>query len=207
MPKPDLENAYSLKTPEDSRRLYGDWAETYDESFAGAMDYAAPRIVAQAFADAGGTGPVLDFGCGTGLVGEYLAQAGIGPIDGLDLSPEMLGVAQRKGVYRDLIEGNILDGLEMPDGIYAGITCSGTFTHGHVGPEAINALLQVAAPGARFAVSINAEHYRAQGFEAKFQELDGRIAGLTLREISLYGEGATGPHKDDTGLIALFKKR
>lgn len=206
MPKPDLDNAYSLKTPDDSRQLYGDWAETYDETFAEAMDYAAPRIVAQAFVDAGGAGPVLDFGCGTGLVGEHLARAGIGPVDGLDLSPEMLGVARRKGVYRDLIEGNILAGLDLPANSYAGVTCSGTFTHGHVGPDAIDVLLRLAAPRAQFALSINAEHYQAQGFAAKFDALADQIIGLDLPEVRLYGANATGPHKDDTGLIALFRK-
>lgn len=159
MPKPDLENAYDLKTTDDAKRLYADWAETYDQDFAADMDFVLPQRVAQAFADAGGAGPVLDFGTGTGLVGKALAKLGIGPVDGADLSPEMLAVARRKGVYRDLVEGDVLDGYTMPGAPYAGVVSSGTFTHGHVGPEAIDVLLTLAAPGAQFALSINGAHF------------------------------------------------
>jgi hypothetical protein len=31
----DLDEAYQIHGPKDARRLYGDWAETYDESFGG----------------------------------------------------------------------------------------------------------------------------------------------------------------------------
>jgi predicted TPR repeat methyltransferase len=206
MPKPDLDNAYSLKTAEDARRLYADWAETYDTTFAQAMDFAVPTHVAEAYVAAGGGGPVLDFGCGTGLVGAVLARLGCGPVDGTDLSPEMLEVAGRKGVYRNLIAGDVFAGLDIADGEYAGVVSSGTFTHGHVGPDALDELLRVAAPGARFALSINGVHFAAAGFAGKFAALDGRITGLTLPEVRFYGDAATGAHKDDTGMIAMFRK-
>ena len=84
--EPELKDAYALKSPEDAKRLYAAWAETYDIDFGTAQGYLTPREVVRVFADAGGCGPVLDVGAGTGLVGEGLAAAGIGPIDALDLS-------------------------------------------------------------------------------------------------------------------------
>ena len=66
MPKPDLENAYALSSLDDTRKLYADWAETYDKTFIEASDFVQPQRVAEAFVAAGGAGPVLDFGCGTG---------------------------------------------------------------------------------------------------------------------------------------------
>ncbi len=206
MPKPDLDGAYALETPEDARRLYADWAETYDSGFAVDMDFAMPARVAEHFAGAGGAGPVLDFGTGTGLLGERLAALGVAPVDGTDLSPEMLAVADRKGIYRDLIVGNILDGLVLPAESYAGIVSSGTFTHAHVGPEALEPLLRVARPGALFALSINAKHFEAAGFAAAFEALAGRITAPELPEMRFYGDRATGPHKDDTGYVAMFRK-
>lgn len=206
MTKLNLHGAYALKSDDDTRRLYADWAETYDEDFAAEYQFASPGTIAERFVAAGGGGPVLDFGCGTGLVGEHLARLGVGPVDGLDLSREMLDVAGRKGVYRDLIVGNILDGLDLPTDIYAGITCSGTFTHGHVGPEAIDALLRLAAPGAQFSLSINARHYEAKGFAAKFEALAGQIAGFELPDVRLYGENAPEENRDDRGFVALFRK-
>ena len=62
---PRLDAAYSLKTPADSRRLYRDWASTYDDDFAARMDYQMPARIAAVFA-ASGEGPVLDIGAGTG---------------------------------------------------------------------------------------------------------------------------------------------
>ncbi|MCP3968987.1 MAG: class I SAM-dependent methyltransferase [Rhodobacteraceae bacterium] len=206
MPDPNLDSAYALDGDDDIRRLYADWAETYDSGFAVDMDFDLPQKMAGAFANAGGGGPVLDFGCGTGLLGAQLAARGIGPIDGVDLSAEMLGVAARKGAYRDLIEGNLLDGLSLPEGRWAGITSSGTFTLGHVGPEALDALLPLAAPGALFALSINRAHFEAAGFAAKFDGIADRITGLELPEMRYYGKNATGEHKNDTGYIALFRK-
>lgn len=42
--KPDkLDDAYALKTPEDSRRLYADWAASYDAEFAEAPATGCPR--------------------------------------------------------------------------------------------------------------------------------------------------------------------
>lgn len=160
MPKPDLDNAYALNTVDDAKRLYDDWAETYDSGFVRDMDFIAPRHVAEAFVAAGGVGPVLDFGAGTGIVGEILARLGVAPIDGADLSREMLAVARRKGVYRDLVAGNVLDGYRLAGAPYAGVISCGTFTHGHVGPEAVPILLDLAAPGALFALTVKCEHFR-----------------------------------------------
>ena len=71
--EPDLQSAYALETPEDSKRLYADWAQSYDQSFAAEMDYQMPRIVAQIYAEAAkGAGPVADLGAGTGLVVEHM---------------------------------------------------------------------------------------------------------------------------------------
>ena len=206
MSRPGLRDAYAIESPEDARRLYADWADSYDDGFAVEMDFHLPRKVAEAFVQAEGMGPVLDFGCGTGLCGAYLVDLGVGPVDGVDLSPEMLAVAERKSIYRTLIEGNILDGLDLQTDAYAGITSSGTFTHGHVGPDAIELLLRLAAPGALFALSINGKHFQALDFGGRFESLSERITGLELSELSLYGPKAKGDHRSDRGYIALFRK-
>lgn len=206
MTDPDLDDAYGLKTPEDSRRLYAGWAETYDDSFARSMDFALPRIVATIYAAHGGVGPVLDAGAGTGLVGQELAARGVGPVDGLDISAQMLGVARRKGAYRTLIEGDLTGRLEIGDAAYDGVVSSGTFTLGHVGPEALDELLRVAAPDALFVLAINAAHYRSAGFAAKFVALGDGVQGLQLEDHPIYGPGANGAHGKDRAQVAVFRK-
>ena len=75
---PSLADAYAIRTPEDNKRVYANWAETYDKGFAEKMDYHLPRQVAKAFADAGGTGPILDIGAGTGLAGQAATALELG---------------------------------------------------------------------------------------------------------------------------------
>ncbi len=204
---PDLKAAYALKTPEDNRRLYAEWAGDYDEAFATREDYQLHIHTARAFVGAGGQGPVLDVGAGTGLCGAVLAGLGVGPIDATDISSEMLQQAMRKDVYRDAIEADLNDGLPIPRDSYAGVVSSGTFTHGHLGPEVLPALLHVARPGAQFALSINAKHYQALGFADALHKLAGdQIDNLSLPEVRIYGDLAAGPNRDDLALIAIFEK-
>lgn len=204
--KPGLDAAYALKTPDDNRRLYAGWAETYDRGFVAEMDYQLPMRAAEAFARAGGAGPVLDIGAGTGLVGARLAELGLGPVDGTDISPEMLDIARAKGCYRALFVSDVTAPLDIATGTYRGIVSAGTFTLGHVGPDSLDELLRIAARGAQFAITVNGEHFEAAGFAAKFADLEGRISGLTLESVRYYGDGAEGDHAADEGRIALFRK-
>ena len=168
----DLEKAYSVKTPEDSRKLYAEWAATYNETFIRANDYVYPRKVAELFADFV-PNPlrevVIDIGCGTGAVGNYLAA--LRPdqlIDGYDISPEMLAQAAQtrrvndSPVYRNLREVDLTDVLPKQD--YGAMTSAGTFTHGHLGPETLLSLLKIVRVGGWYVIGVNAEHFEARGF-------------------------------------------
>ncbi|WP_238366007.1 class I SAM-dependent DNA methyltransferase [Mesobacterium pallidum] len=206
MTDPDLKAAYALASPDDSRRLYAGWAETYDRSFAEATGYRLPEEVASAFAGAGGQGPVLDLGAGTGLCGAALARLGIGPLDATDLSPEMLRVAAAKGIYRSCFAGDMLARLPVADGAYAGVTCAGTFTTGHVGPEALDEVIRTMAPGALAVLSIKATHWDVAGFGAGFSRLSDRITGLHSLERRIFAPGSAGEHADDLSRLAVFRR-
>ncbi|WP_299727831.1 class I SAM-dependent methyltransferase [uncultured Tateyamaria sp.] len=203
---PDLDRAYALETPADSVQLYADWAESYDHSFAQASGYILHLEVARHFALMGGFGPVLDVGAGTGLCGQALAARGIGPVDGTDISPQMLAEARTKGTYRHLFEGNLLEGLTIPVALYQGAVSSGTFTHGHVGPAGIDTVLDMVRPGGWIVLSVNAQHFQAAGFAAKMDESAGRITDLSQTEVAIYAPDSTGPHAQDTALLLAFRK-
>ena len=209
MSEPDLHAAFALRTPGDCLRLYRDWAASYDAGFAAGMDYRLPADVAAAFLAGGGTGPVLDVGAGTGLVGAALRALGFtGQIDGVDLSPQMLDQAREKQVYRDLIEADITRPLPLPGG-YSGVVSSGTFTHGHVGPEAFGPMLAVAASGALFALSVNLRVWAAAGFEPALAALAGQLRDMQRIEVAIYGAAAARldpDHAGDRAMIVLFRK-
>lgn len=198
---PRLEKAYGLKTPDDSRKLYADWAESYESDFVAANGYVLHLNVAGAFAGAGGRGPVLDMGAGTGICGEALAERGVGDIDGTDISPEMLDQAAGKGVYRKLFPGDILAGLDVPDESYAGVVSSGTFTLGHVGPEGLDEVVRLLAPDGLAVIAVRDAHYEAEGFDAKIQALEPLLARVTRPLARIYTQTATGDHADDMAIL------
>jgi len=205
----DLSGAYALQTPEDCLKLYADWAQSYDADFAEGMGYMLPAQVAAAFMEAGGAGPVLDVGAGTGLLAVALRGLGFaGAIDGVDLSPAMLARAREKCCYRALTEADITRALDLPR-VYRGVVSSGTFTHGHVGAEGLPALLAVAAPGARFALSVNAAVWEAKGFPAALKALGTQVRDVTLTETPIYDARAAArdpAHAADRALILRFRR-
>jgi predicted TPR repeat methyltransferase len=56
-------------------------------------------------------GPVLDLGCGTGLVALAIADLHLGPLIGVDIAPKMLAQAASKGLYAELREADVMDAL------------------------------------------------------------------------------------------------
>lgn len=204
--KPSLDDAYDLKTPEDSLRLYADWADSYDQSFAKDHGYILHQHVARAYVNAGGYQPVLDVGAGTGLCGQALRERGLDHIDATDISPDMLEVAKDKGIYHKLFDGDILAGLDVETGAYAGIVSSGTFTHGHVGPDALDELLRIVRSGGWIVISINSAHFTSHGFAAKLEALRAEITNLEFRELPIYDQNGPSDHANDTSMITLFRK-
>lgn len=210
-----LDDAFAVDGPEANRELYASWADTYESVFLAENDYEYHRHVAAAFRDAQVSldtldGPVLDAGCGTGVVGAELARLGVGVIDGIDISPEMLAKAASKThdgspTYRQLFEADLTGPINLADDAYAGVVSAGAFTHGHLGPETIRELLRVARPGARCSLGINSAHFEELGFGDWLarRETEGQISELEFELRPIYG--AADPEDPDRWTrIALF---
>src|SRR5690625_3288520 len=204
-----LNRAFSLKTPQDSVRLYRDWADSYDETFADAFGYIAPREVAAAFRAAaesqpgGSVEPVLDIGAGTGLLAAELAGF---TIDADDISPEMLEVAKAKGLYRNCILADLTQKLPIADATYSGLVSTGTFTHGHVGPACLQEVIRIAKPATLFTLGINPGVIDAARFSSAFAALVAarRTEPDDIRQLNIY-QVARHEHADDRYLTAIFR--
>lgn len=179
---------------EELRNLYDQWASTYHADLVGGeQHYVAPALTAQAVLKTLGTDhidpslEILDAGCGTGWVGEMLAQVGAKIIDGWDISPGMLKVARDTGVYRDLNVVDLTKPLDKAEPKYDAITCIGTFLIGHVGPEALPEFLRVMKTGAVCVATVRDNVWIENGFKDMVEKLvhDGKIKLISC-ELSDY---------------------
>ena len=204
MPDYDLDRAYGIAGAEDARNLYNDWADTYDATFTDAMGYIAPREIAGILKAEAPTDPILDVGAGTGAVAEHLTDR---EVDAIDISAEMLRVAEDKGLYRNLILGDLTKRLDFPDETFGAVISCGTFTHGHVGPECLPELLRITRPGAVFVCGTRPQVYDQAGFGSTLALLmaHGRIGGLTFHDIPIY-ENVSHDHARDRGLVMVFRR-
>lgn len=201
-----LDEAYRIDGPEEAQRMYGAWAATYDASFGKGWGYIAPREIARILKAelTEEDEPVLDIGAGTGLVAEHLRGLFV---DALDITPEMLQVARAKRLYRALIEADLTRPLDIADAQYGAVISCGTFTHGHVGPECLPELLRVTRPGALFVCGTIPAVLDGAGFGSALAGLVAarRIEPVRFRDIPIY-EGADHGHKDDRGLVMVFRR-
>ncbi|RMZ70008.1 Methyltransferase domain-containing [Pyrenophora seminiperda CCB06] len=177
-----LARVFTASSTEESRALYDEWAKTYDSDMS-LHDFTAPRLVAQAVARglkvnhispenplAGLT--IADAGCGTGLVGIELAKLGATDIVGLDISEGMLAVAKNTAVYDDLKTTDLTKRLDFEDGKFDALTCCGTFTHGHLGPEPLEEFVRVVKVGGLVVATVLDTFWVEKKFEEELARLE-----------------------------------
>ncbi len=208
-----LDEAYSVKTPDDNRRLYAKWAATYESSFVDAKQYRYPKAIAEVFNDVlPPVTRVLDIGTGTGLTGMYVTR--LRPevvIDGMDISPEMLAQAKLKTredgsvVYRALYERDLTVAVPNENAPYEALFSSGTFTHGHLGPECLRNLLPLLAHDGWLVVGVNNEHFESKGFAGELESLValGAIQTPEILRIDVYEPGSV--HYGDQARVILTR--
>ena len=200
-----LENAYRLKTPQDNASYYDDFAATYDNGFAAELGYRLPEIVAKTYLQMANVDdvPIADIGCGTGLIASQLAGR---IIDGMDISPGMLDVSRKRGGYRDLYQVDLTGDISTICNQYGAVLSSGTFTHGHLGPDHLVGLLKIARPAALFVVAVNAEHYKKLGFDTIVTRLqaESQVSDFKTSEIEIY-EKRGHDHSGDTGMLLTWR--
>lgn len=158
------------KDPEHVRAFYDRWADTYDLTAGYLEGYAAKHICVDLLAGVhdAGAGGVIDIGCGTGVVGELLAERGFADFDGVDLSDEMAAKAREKGHYRSVTAGIDITGplpSELENAYRSAVVC-GVFTNGHVPPRALANVMTAVEPGGHVVLSVRAGYEREEGFRA-----------------------------------------
>lgn len=199
MPEPKgpsefVDAAYHIEDESSMVEFYRKWAEDYDHQMLDELGYTSPTRVAQLLSERlpSTEASIFDIGCGTGLTCVYLAQKGYTNLDGIDLSPDMVRVAGQRGIYRELLVGDVNQKLERGDASYDGVISSGTFTHGHVGPKPLDEIFRILKPDGILACTVHDDLWEPMGFRAKFDALidQGCVRCLNQQMGSYYKDAA-----------------
>ena len=206
-----LKGAYSLSSPDDNRKYYEGFAPFYDGVFVKDLGYTYPSVVANLLVEKVKIdGTICDIGCGTGLVAsEIKKKVPNAVIDGVDISKEMIQISREKNIYRSLLELNLEDTLDHLLKNYSTVVSAGTFTHGHLGPDALNGLISHFKSGTKFVIGINFDHYHSKGFEKKLKALinSNTIESFELNEVKVYNkENEDLNIKNSKACVCLFSK-
>lgn len=187
-----LDAVYAANGPQDIARLYDAWAGSYDSDMARA-GYRHPAIATALLARhlPRGSGPILDAGAGTGLVGEWLGILGYPQVEALDISEGMLAIARAKGVYQRLHIGLLGAELPLPGDRFAGLVCAGVLTTGHVGAEALPGLLAVTRPGGVLVLTVKEALWQDSLAAAVAATSGARVAETTEPYISMPGDAGS----------------
>jgi len=203
------DDAYSLKTPEDSKKLYKKWAQTYDDDFALSSNYLSPKKISSFFNkhSRNTDTPILDVGAGTGLVGELLYRTGNKKIIGIDISSEMLDQAKLKGCYSSLMEADVTQKIPLKNNSIGAVVSAGTFTHGHVGADTFDELLRITRPGGLFVLSVNSKIFIKDGFQEKFLKIKNKISSPVFNEFNAHGEHKDKKFNEIKIFASIFRKK
>jgi len=158
----------------DSREIYEDWALTYEENLQEDYGYIAPSIAVDEFVKhCEDRDPrILDLACGTGLVGKELFARGFRTIDGLDYSPGMLAEADKKGIYGNLLVGDMTQPLVLDGASYDAAIAVGCFGGGHLGPQHLEGIIRSVTTNGLLVFYINGIPYDQDDYPKFFRALE-----------------------------------
>ena len=164
----------NAKSLQDISEAYDVWSKTYDQDLLDNFGYQAPARSVELLSKylPIDEALVLDAGCGTGLVGQLLVKVRKFQIDGVDYSQSMLAEAKAKGCYRALQQVDLNQPLQIAADTYDAVICIGTFTLGHVQPDALHEMLRITKSGGRICLTVRDEFWLKSNFGSLLNELE-----------------------------------
>ena len=165
---------YKLKTTKEVMDYYDEWGENdkYNKDMVD-WNYTGPKETVNTFLkyEKNKDALIFDAGCGTGLVGLELKKFGFKNFHGADLSQKLLSTIP-SNLYKKLFKFDLNQSINLEDNTYDAIFCVGTFTFGHVKPNALDEFIRITKKGGLICFTVNEGIYKDYGFDKKIQELN-----------------------------------
>jgi len=154
--------------------IYKNWASDYESDVINLAGYVGHLITSDLLLNylRNTESTVLDAGCGTGLVGEVLYKNNFRNIDGVDFSQEMLNIANQKNIYQSLKLVDLTKKLDYENDSFDAIICAGTFTCGHVGPEALREMVRITKQGGYICFTVRKQEWEASPYLQIMNDLE-----------------------------------
>ena len=139
---------YKLKTPEELLKYYQDWTNNnkYNKDMV-EWNYTAPQETVS-----------------------VLKKYGYLNIEGVDFSKNMLNLVPQN-IYKKIEKVDLNKPLKFETNMYDVVMCVGTFTYGHVKPQALDELIRITKHRGLICFTINEGIYEEYGFDNKIKEL------------------------------------
>ena len=154
--------------------IYKNWASDYESDVINLAGYVGHLITSELLLNylRNTESTVLDAGCGTGLVGEILYKNNFRNIDGVDFSQEMLNIAHQKNIYQSLKLVDLTKKLDYENNSFDAVICAGTFTCGHVGPEALREMVRITKQGGYICFTVRKQEWEASPYLQIMNDLE-----------------------------------
>jgi predicted TPR repeat methyltransferase len=153
---------------------YAEFAPVYNQS-VNQWGYEVPELVVQSLRQyvLSTAVPILDAGCGTGLVGDALVQSGYTQIVGMDISHEMLAIAKETECYQKLKQHDLTE-IPYPftDNSFAVVTCIGVFSQIKNPFPVLFEFCRLVQPGGYFFVTLREELHARYDYESALKQLE-----------------------------------
>ena len=173
----DVENKipiYKLKKTDEVMKYYDEWGKEnkYDKDMED-WNYTGPKETSKIFNkhSLNKDIKIYDAGCGTGLVGVELKKYGFSNFYGADLSQKLLNLVPKK-LYQTLDKVDLNKSINKNDNSYDALMCVGTFTFGHVKPQALDEFIRITKNKGLICFTINEGIHEKYGFDKKIKQLN-----------------------------------
>ena len=161
-----LAMVYSTTTNKEQQ--YDEWAHQYDSDLVDDMGYVAHKDAGEIFIDLvpDRALSILDVACGTGLAGQYLQQNGYENLHGVDLSTEMMKIANDRKIYRSTWQHDFTKPVKL-DNLYDALICVGMFSYAIPKISDMYNVVNCVKPGAICVITVNGAAWNDLNLEAE----------------------------------------